>query len=122
MQSRGCIAPSRRPSGPGRRMRWRTPISSWTGRWWSWADFSIGVAYATRSLGQRAARSGDLERAAELYDAAREQFRSMVAESELVDTDARIAELLVIRGVAAEAIEIADSALRRTSAVGGATQ
>ena len=44
-------------------------------RVWRAAEFGIGVAYATSSLGRVASRSGDFDRAAELYDAAREQFR-----------------------------------------------
>jgi len=91
-------------------------------RVWRAADFGIGVAYATRSLGHVASRRGDLVRAAELYDAAREQFRAMVAESELVDTDARIAEGLVFEARSEEAIELATASLKRTTAVGGATQ
>ena len=91
-------------------------------RVWRAADFGIGVAYATSSLGRVASRGGDYERAAQLYDAAREQFRQMVSESELVDTDARIAECLVFQGRSAEAMELAEAALERTAAHGGATQ
>ena len=91
-------------------------------RVWRAAEFGIGVAYATSSLGRVASRSGDFERAAALYDAAREQFRAMVSEAELVDTDARIAEALAFQGRSQEALELAASALERTSAGGGATQ
>jgi tetratricopeptide (TPR) repeat protein len=69
-----------------------------------------------------ASRSGDYSRAAELYDAAREQFRAMVSESEIVDTDARIAETLVFQGRSEDAIELATACLERTAAHGGATQ
>jgi tetratricopeptide (TPR) repeat protein len=69
-----------------------------------------------------ASRRGDFVRAAELYDAAREQFRAMVAESELVDTDARIAEALVFGAHSEDAIELATASLKRTTSVGGATQ
>jgi tetratricopeptide (TPR) repeat protein len=80
------------------------------------------VAYATRSLGQVASRQGDFERAAELYDAAREQFQALVAESELIDTDARIAEALAFQGRSEDAIELTTACLKRTTAGGGATQ
>ena len=91
-------------------------------RVWRAAEFGIGVAYATSSLGRVASRSGEFDRAAELYVAAREQFRQMVSESELVDTDARIAEALVFQGRSREAIELTSGALERTAARGGATQ
>ena len=45
-------------------------------RVWRAADYRIGVAYATSSLGRVASRSGDFTRAAELYAAARDQFRA----------------------------------------------
>ena len=47
--------------------------------------------------GASPAAAASSTRAAELYVAAREQFRAMVSESELVDTDARIAEALVFQ-------------------------
>ena len=46
----------------------------------------------------------------------------MVAESELIDTDARIAEALVLQGRSEDAIELASAWLKRTTAGGGATQ
>ena len=91
-------------------------------RVWRAAEFGIGVAYATSSLGRVASRSGDFGRAAELYEAAREQFRAMVSEAELVDTDARIAEALAFQRRSSEAVELASAALERTAARGGATQ
>jgi class 3 adenylate cyclase/tetratricopeptide (TPR) repeat protein len=91
-------------------------------RVWRAADFGIGIAYATSHLGRVASRSGDFERAAELYDAAREQFRRMVSESELVDTDARIAEAMIFQGRSSEAIDLTSAALERSAARGGATQ
>jgi tetratricopeptide (TPR) repeat protein len=91
-------------------------------RLWRAAEFGIGVAYATSSLGRVASRSGDFGRAADLYEAAREQFRAMVSEAELVDTDARIAEALAFQGRGEDALELASAALERTAARGGATQ
>jgi tetratricopeptide (TPR) repeat protein len=91
-------------------------------RVWRSSEYGTGVAYATRSLGQVASRQGDFERAAELYDAAREQFQALVAESELIDTDARIAEALAFQGRSEDAIELTTACLKRTTAGGGATQ
>ncbi|HZI34395.1 MAG TPA: adenylate/guanylate cyclase domain-containing protein [Gaiellales bacterium] len=91
-------------------------------RVWRSSEYGTGVAYATRSLGQVASRQGDFERAAALYDAAREQFQALVAESELIDTDTRIAEALAFQGRSEEAIELASACLKRTTAGGGATQ
>ena len=82
----------------------------------------VGVASETGSLGRVASRGGDFVRAAELYEAAREQFRGMVAEAELVETDARIAEALVFRNMPDEAIELAGAALRRGAAQEAAQQ
>ena len=91
-------------------------------RVWRAAEFGIGVAYATSSLGRVASRSGDFGRAADLYETAREQFRAMVSEAEIVDTDARIAEALAFQGRSVDALELASAALERTAARGGATQ
>jgi tetratricopeptide (TPR) repeat protein len=91
-------------------------------RVWRAAEYSIGVAYASSSLGRVASRSGDFQRAADLYDAAREQFRAMVSEAELVDTDARIAEAMAFQARPLDAIELASAALDRTAVRGGATQ
>ena len=91
-------------------------------RVWRSSEYGTGVAYAVRSLGQVASRGGDFERAAELYDAAREQFQALVAESELIDTDSRIAEALAFQGRSDEAIELASACIKLTMAGGGATQ
>jgi predicted ATPase/class 3 adenylate cyclase len=91
-------------------------------RVWRSSEFGWGEAYALRSLGQVASRSGDFERAAELYDQAREQFAALVGESELIDTDTRIAEVLVFQGRSDEAIDLASACLKRTTAEGGAPQ
>jgi class 3 adenylate cyclase/tetratricopeptide (TPR) repeat protein len=91
-------------------------------RIWRAADFSIGVAYATSSLARVAARAGEFERAAGLYESAREQFTAMVSEKEVVDTDARIAEQLLFMGRSEEALDLATACLALTTAEGGAVQ
>ena len=91
-------------------------------RVWRAADYRIGVAYATSSLGRVASRGGDFPRADELYAAAREQFHRGAGEEELVDTDARIAEALVLQGRCEDAVELASACLQRTAVGGGASQ
>jgi uncharacterized protein HemY len=91
-------------------------------RVWRAADFSMGVAYAISSLGRVASRSRDFERAAERYQEARDIFLSMAADPELVDTDARIAEALVLQGMPDETVDLASDALRRSAAQDGAEQ
>jgi class 3 adenylate cyclase/tetratricopeptide (TPR) repeat protein len=91
-------------------------------RVWRAADYRVGVAYATSSLGRVASRGGDFPRADELYAAAREQFHRGAGEAELVDTDARIAEALVLQGLCEDAVELASACLRRTAVGGGASQ
>jgi class 3 adenylate cyclase/tetratricopeptide (TPR) repeat protein len=86
------------------------------------ADYRIGVAYATSSLGREACRSGDFTRAAELYAVARDLFEHGAGEYELIDTDARVAEALVMQGRSDEAVELATVCLQRTAAAGGAIQ
>src|SRR5206468_1359162 len=91
-------------------------------RVWRAAEFSIGVAHATSSLGRVASRSGDFARADELYSAARKQFRASSSENELIDTDARIAEALVFQGEGLPALELTTATLDRSAATGGAMQ
>jgi class 3 adenylate cyclase/tetratricopeptide (TPR) repeat protein len=91
-------------------------------RVWRAADYRVGVAYATSSLGRVASRGGDFPRADELYAAAREQFHRGAGEAELVDTDARIAEALVLQGRCEDAVELASACLQRTAVGGGASQ
>jgi class 3 adenylate cyclase/tetratricopeptide (TPR) repeat protein len=91
-------------------------------RVWRAADYRVGVAYATSSLGRVASRGGDFPRADELFAAAREQFQRGAGEAELVDTDARIAEALVLQGRCEDAVDLASACLQRTAGGGGATQ
>jgi len=91
-------------------------------RVWRAADFKTGVAHASSNLGRVASRSGDFERAAELYEAAREHFRDGSGESELLDTDARIAEALMFQGRSDEAIEMTSELLGRAGSRGGTLQ
>jgi class 3 adenylate cyclase/tetratricopeptide (TPR) repeat protein len=86
------------------------------------ADFLMGVGYATTNLGRVAARQGRFEEAEFKYVRAREVFSHVGMESEVLETDARLAELLVLQGRSDEALKIADQALVRVRAEGGALQ
>ncbi|MDP9329986.1 MAG: tetratricopeptide repeat protein [Actinomycetota bacterium] len=86
------------------------------------ADFLMGVGYATTNLGRVAARKGLFDDAERLYAEAREVFGHVGMESEVLETDARRAELLVLQGRSDEALEIADKALDSIRGEGGALQ
>lgn len=81
-------------------------------RVWRAASWPSMVATATRQLGTVAVRSGRLEQAARLFDEARAVFAEIGAQHELVDTDGRIAECLLLQG-RAEGLEAAAGALQR---------
>ncbi len=90
-------------------------------RVWRAADYSFGVASVASALGTVASRSGDFALAGELFDSSRERFSALVSEHDLIDTDARIGEALVLQGRAQDAQEVASSCLERTAAHGGDT-
>jgi tetratricopeptide (TPR) repeat protein len=91
------------------------------GRVWRAADYSWGVAMVAGSLGTLASRSGEFALAGELFDQARDRFAVLVSEHDLIDTDARIAESLVLQGRAQDALELAGACLERTAVHGGDT-
>jgi class 3 adenylate cyclase/tetratricopeptide (TPR) repeat protein len=82
------------------------------GHWW-------GIAYATLNLGRVATRAGELDRAEELLGEARGGFRRGGAASFVSEVDARIAEVRLLRGSGAEALDILDRLLRDESTEGG---
>jgi tetratricopeptide (TPR) repeat protein len=90
-------------------------------RVWRAADYSFGVASVASVLGTVASRSGDFALAGELFDQARDRFTALVSEHDLIDTDARIAEALVLQGRAQDALELASGCLERTAVHGGDT-
>jgi tetratricopeptide (TPR) repeat protein/class 3 adenylate cyclase len=91
-------------------------------RVWRAADFRIGVAYALSNLGRVAYRDERHPEALALLERAREMFQAMHADAELVETDARRAECLVLHGASAEALRLADDALGRAQALGSAVE
>jgi class 3 adenylate cyclase/tetratricopeptide (TPR) repeat protein len=67
-------------------------------RVWRAADYRIGVALATSNLGRVMARSGQFEEAHRLLEDALAQFEELGAEAYVAETQARIAECLVLEG------------------------
>ena len=72
-------------------------------RVWRAADFRMGVGYALGNLGRVAYRDGRHAEGLDLLERAREIFQAMRAAPEVVETDARRAECLVLQGASAEA-------------------
>ena len=67
-------------------------------RVWRAADYRIGVALATSNLGRVMARNGQLEDAHRLLEDALAQFEELGAEDYIRETQARLAECLVLEG------------------------
>jgi class 3 adenylate cyclase/tetratricopeptide (TPR) repeat protein len=59
------------------------------------ANYPVGVALATSNLGRAAGRAGRAEEAIELLTAALDRFKAIRADSFVVESQARMAELLV---------------------------
>ncbi len=91
-------------------------------RVWRAADFRMGVGYALGNLGRVAYRDGRHAEGLDLLERAREIFQAMRAAPEVVETDARRAECLVLQGASAEALRIADDTLNRAQALGSAVE
>ncbi|HYM16654.1 MAG TPA: adenylate/guanylate cyclase domain-containing protein [Dehalococcoidia bacterium] len=85
---------------------------------WRGAHYAVGIAVATSALGRAATRSGRLEDAAVLLDDALEQFRAIGAESFVIETEARIAELRLFAGDAAGALNLINHTLARSESGG----
>ena len=85
------------------------------------ARFPIGVAFGTSNLGRAAARAGRFDEAAELLDEALAEFTEIGAESFVLETQARIAELRVLRGDPAAALTVVDEADDLALRLGGMT-
>ena len=87
-------------------------------RVWRAAGFREGIAYATSNLGRAASRAGRHEEAEDFFARGRELFDDIGEERPVVETDARLAESLVLRGSSGEALRVADEASRRAGKVG----
>jgi predicted ATPase/class 3 adenylate cyclase len=88
-------------------------------RIWRASGFRLGIAFATSSLGRVAARAGRHDEAGRWYEEALSAFRAKQAEWEILETQARIAENLVLSGRADQALDLATQTLDRAEKVGG---
>lgn len=88
-------------------------------RVWRAARYPIGVAVATSALGLAATRAGRLADAATLLNEALAGFRELHAESFVIETDARLAELDVSAGRDEAARARIDAALQHAERAGG---
>jgi class 3 adenylate cyclase/tetratricopeptide (TPR) repeat protein len=79
------------------------------------------IAEAMSLLGRHQARVGNFAEAHALLEEARELYRSEGAEFELLTTEARLAECLVLERRSAEALAAADAALAQAEGVAGAS-
>jgi len=86
------------------------------------ANFLTGIGFATSNLGRVAARRGRFDEASELYHQARAVFAEAGLDSEILETDLRSAELMLMRERSKEAAALADDGLERVRALGGAVQ
>jgi class 3 adenylate cyclase/tetratricopeptide (TPR) repeat protein len=86
------------------------------------ANFLTGIGFATSNLGRVAARRGRFDEAAELYAQARAVFAEAGLDSEILETDLRCAELMLMQERSKEAAVLAGDGLERVRALGGAVQ
>ncbi|TMK97445.1 MAG: tetratricopeptide repeat protein [Actinobacteria bacterium] len=91
----------------------REALSVWKAAGYRWA--AAGVS----NLGRIAARSGNSEEAMRLYVEALGGFISKQAEAEALETQARMAEALLLAGQSSEAIDIVDRTLLDVEDLGG---
>jgi tetratricopeptide (TPR) repeat protein len=86
------------------------------------ANFLTGIGFATSNLGRIAARRGRFDEAAERYDQARAVFAEAGLDSEILETDLRCAELMLMQERSKEASALAKGGLERIRSLGGAIQ
>jgi tetratricopeptide (TPR) repeat protein len=79
----------------------------------------IDIAQTTSALGRLAARAGRFDDAQELLAQARALFEQEGDELELLTTDSRLGESLVLQGEGAAALELSTSALERSESLEG---
>ena len=89
-------------------------------RIWKAANDRPCVAYACSHLGRVAYRSGRIDEGLDLLRQARQQFDEIGSVAELVETDGRLAECLLMSGDDAGALATADAALALVESVAGA--
>ncbi|MCA1832112.1 MAG: AAA family ATPase [Actinomycetota bacterium] len=85
------------------------------------AHYSIGTAFATSLMGRAAGRAGRLDEAEQLLNEALDGFREIGAESFVLETQGRLAELSLLRGDHRGALNDATKTLEKATAMGGMT-
>ncbi|MFN2589510.1 MAG: tetratricopeptide repeat protein, partial [Actinomycetota bacterium] len=83
------------------------------------SGYRYGLAFAESQLGRVATRSGRFGEALSLYDAAGAAFLNFGDRIAVVDTNARVAECMLLRGEAESALHTADDAVSTAEALGG---
>jgi class 3 adenylate cyclase/tetratricopeptide (TPR) repeat protein len=84
-------------------------------RVWRAAVAPSFVAFGKSQLGRLAARSGRFDEALELLQSARDDYLADGEQSELLESDARIAEALLLQGSYVASLDAADEAMTRAS-------
>lgn len=84
------------------------------------ANYPVGVALATSNLGRAAGRAGRVEEAIELLSTALDQFRAIRADSFVLETQVRMAELLVMAERYEQALALASAVKGRAGEAGSA--
>jgi tetratricopeptide (TPR) repeat protein len=88
-------------------------------RVWRAAGDRAGVAFAESLLGRLASRAGRADQAMELFARARAAFAKVGSQTDTVEIDARVAECLVFRALADDAMERVSTALVDAEALEG---
>ena len=95
------------------------PLLRDASRVWRAAGDGAGVAFAESLLGRLASRAGRAEEAMDLFTRARATFVKVGSQTDTIEVDARVAECLVFRGLADEALERVSTALVEAEALEG---
>jgi class 3 adenylate cyclase/tetratricopeptide (TPR) repeat protein len=88
-------------------------------RIWRAADYRAGIAFATSHLGRIASRSGRFEEALRLLEDARGRWVDLGGNTDVLETDAKIAECHLFAGNTEAALEVATEGLERVMAAEG---
>ena len=88
-------------------------------RVWQAAGYRARTAWAKIQLGRTLARAGRFDDAIQLLIQARDENREVGADAAVLEADARIAELELLRGRAEQALEAARVASERARTMGG---
>jgi tetratricopeptide (TPR) repeat protein len=86
---------------------------------WRAANAPSFIAFGKSQRGRLAARSGRFAEATELLQSARDDYVRDGEQAEVLETDARLAECLLLRGDFGEALRGAETVLQRAAAIPG---